>query len=185
MKGWIFAVRSLSMGAKALNGRSMAFTESDSSAAEAVVTSSMARVVMGEWSMSSITTFVTRRVATAEAFCFVGIENMTTSETLAVTSVGTNSDWSSLVSEVASYLVVISAIASPVAEAVAVAVASAVEFAEKALETVAAKRTTMRERSTGVKALVARLFSVMALSNDTSVSSESSKSTAVSTTMSC
>ena len=183
MKGWIFAVRSLSMGAKALNGRSMAFTESDSSAAEAVVTSSMARVVMGEWSMSSITTFVTRRVATAEAFCFVGIENMTTSETLAVTSVGTNSDWSSLVSEVASYLVVISAIASPVADAVAVA--SAVEFAEKALETVAAKGTTMRERSTGVKALVARLFSVMALSNDTSVSSESSKSTAVSTTMSC
>ena len=183
MKGWIFAVRSLSMGAKALNGRSMAATESDSSAAEAVVTSSMARVVMGEWSMSSITTFVTRRVATAEAFCFVGIENMTTSETLAVTSVGTNSDWSSLVSEVASYLVVISAIASPVAEAVAVA--SAVEFAEKALETVAAQRTTMRVRSTGVKALVARLFSVMALSNDSSVSSESSKSTAVSTTMSC
>lgn len=184
MKGWIFAVRSLSMGAKALNGRSMAATESDSSAAEAVVTSSMARVVMGEWSMSSITTFATR-VATAEAFCFVGIENMTTSETLAVTSVGTNSDWSSLVSEVASYLVVISAIASPVAEAVAVAVASAVEFAEKALETVAAQRTSMRERSTGVKALVARLFSVMALSNDSSVSSESSKSTAVSTTMSC
>ena len=183
MKGWIFAVRSLSMGAKALNGRSMAATESDSSAAEAVVTSSMARVVMGEWSMSSITTFVTRRVATAEAFCFVGIENMTTSETLAVTSVGTNSDWSSLVSEVASYLVVISAIASPVAEAVAVA--SAVEFAEKALETVAAQRTAMRVRSTGVKALVARLFSVMALSNDSSVSSESSKSTAVSTTMSC
>ena len=184
MKGWIFAVRSLSMGAKALNGRSMAATESDSSAAEAVVTSSMARVVMGEWSMSSITTFGAR-VATAEAFCFVGIENMTTSETLAVTSVGTNSDWSSLVSEVASYLVVISAIASPVAEAVAVAVASAVEFAEKALETVAAQRTSMRERSTGVKALVARLFSVMALSNDSSVSSESSKSTAVSTTMSC
>ena len=182
MKGWIFAVRSLSMGAKALNGRSMAATESDSSAAEAVVTSSMARVVMGEWSMSSITTFGAR-VATAEAFCFVGIENMTTSETLAVTSVGTNSDWSSLVSEVASYLVVISAIASPVAEAVAVA--SAVEFAEKALETVAAQRTTMRVRSTGVKALVARLFSVMALSNDSSVSSESSKSTAVSTTMSC
>ena len=182
MKGWIFAVRSLSMGAKALNGRSMAATESDSSAAEAVVTSSMARVVMGEWSMSSITTFGAR-VATAEAFCFVGIENMTTSETLAVTSVGTNSDWSSLVSEVASYLVVISAIASPMAEAVAVA--SAVEFAEKALETVAAQRTSMRERSTGVKALVARLFSVMALSNDSSVSSESSKSTAVSTTMSC
>ena len=182
MKGWIFAVRSLSMGAKALNGRSMAFTESDSSAAEAVVTSSMARVVMGEWSMSSITTFGAR-VATAEAFCFVGIENMTTSETLAVTSVGTNSDWSSLVSEVASYLVVISAIASPMAEAVAVA--SAVEFAEKALETVAAQRTAMRVRSTGVKALVARLFSVMALSNDSSVSSESSKSTAVSTTMSC
>ena len=81
---------------------------------------------------------------------------------------------SSLVSEVASYLVVISAIASPVAVAV---VFSAVEFAEKAFETVAAQTS-----STGVKALIAR-FSVRALSIPT-VSSESSESTE-STTKSC